>query len=240
MINNMVDGMYKKIKGFILEPKERISSVFKQKYIKTYSQCGEDVIISYALNRYKIVKPYYVDIGAHDPFYLSNSAFFYEKGASGICVEADPDLFVNIKRHRTRDVCLNCAVSTVDEKSIFYRMAIPTLNTLSKEEACRLDSEGLCNIKEKLEIDVFNINTLLKKYAKQRPNLISIDVEGVDDLIIDSLNFELYRPEVLCVETLEFSGNISPEKNNLLIEKIISKGYEIYADTFINTIFTKK
>ena len=239
MLNNTVDNMYKKLSRLVLNSKAIIRDTFRKKYIKTYSQCGEDVIISYAFNKYNITKPYYVDIGAHDPFYLSNSAYFYERGASGICIEADPDLYSTIKRHRKRDVCLNCAVSTEDGRSLFYRMAIPTLNTLSKEEACRMEREGLCNVKEELEIDVLNINTLLSKYARQRPNLISIDAEGIDDVIIDSLDFERYRPEVLCIETLEFSNNICPKKNQLLIEKVISKGYAVYADTYINTIFTR-
>ena len=119
-------------------------------------------------------------------------------------------------------------------------MESPTLNTISEEEARRMEREGLCKVKEELIIDTYNINTVLSRFAKQKPNLISIDAEGVDDIIIDSLNFKLYYPEVLCIETLEFSNDFYQKKKNLLIEKVISKGYTVYADTNINTIFIRK
>ena len=45
--------------------------------IKTFSQSGEDVIINFIFNNLlKIKKPTYLDVGAHHPFFLSNTAFF--------------------------------------------------------------------------------------------------------------------------------------------------------------------
>jgi hypothetical protein len=44
---------------------------------------------------------------------------------------------------------------------------------------------------------------LLKKYFTQYGDFISIDTEGFDEQIIRSIDFILYRPKVLCVETIE-------------------------------------
>ena len=66
MFEKTVSNMSSGFRKFIREMKIRTSNKLKKKYIKTYSQCGEDVIISYALSKYNIANPYYVDIGAHE------------------------------------------------------------------------------------------------------------------------------------------------------------------------------
>lgn len=55
----------------------------KYKYSqKSYSQCGEDIIINFLLRRLGLDSSsiFYIDIGAHHPYYLSNTAFFMKKG----------------------------------------------------------------------------------------------------------------------------------------------------------------
>ena len=52
----------------------------RNKFLKnSYSQCGEDLIVEFILNGLKIKHPTYMDIGAHHPFYLSNTALFTQK-----------------------------------------------------------------------------------------------------------------------------------------------------------------
>ena len=55
----------------------------------SYSQCGEDLIMNFIFNNLRIEKPSYIDIGAHHPFWLSNTFFFYKKGSKGINIEAN-------------------------------------------------------------------------------------------------------------------------------------------------------
>ena len=81
-----------------------IKNFFKNKHLKySYSQGGEDILIDFLLSLIGIKKPFYIDIGAHHPFYLSNTALFYEKGCSGICIEPDPYIFKYIKKHDLQD-----------------------------------------------------------------------------------------------------------------------------------------
>lgn len=72
------------------------------------------------------------------------------------------------------------------------------------------------------------------------PNLISIDVEGLDLQILKTLNFEKYRPEVFCIETLQHSKNYTETKNQDLISFLETQDYFVYADTYINTIFCRR
>ena len=58
--------------------------------------------------------------------------------------------------------------------------------------------------------------------------------------IIEGIDIMLSYPKVICIETMSFSKNGKGKKNTLLIEFIKQKGYILYADTNINSIFVKK
>ena len=55
---------------------------------KTYSQYGEDLILSSAIEYLKIDENIsYLDIGANHPMSLSNTYLLYKQGASGVLIE---------------------------------------------------------------------------------------------------------------------------------------------------------
>lgn len=207
--------------------------------MRTYSQCGEDRIIEFIFDQYlKIKSPTYMDIGAYHPFTFSNTALLYEKGARGVCIEPDPCLFEEIKKHRKQDVCLNIGVGTgTNEFAEFYVMSSRTLNTFSKEEAERYQSFGNQTIQEVIKVPVFPVNQVIKEHLGKSPNFISLDVEGLDLDILKSFDFNAYRPEVFCIETLTYTEDSSERKISEIIEFMVSKNYFLYADTYINSIF---
>lgn len=210
----------------------------KLKYKKnSYSQCGEDLIVEFIFNAMGLKNITYLDIGAHHPYYLSNTALFYEKGFSGICVEPDPELFKEIKKYRRRDNCKNVGIG-MDHQSHanFYIMSTPTLNTFSEEEALRF-AQGSHNIIRIDKIPLITIEDIMIPLRGNTPNFISIDVEGLDYAILKSFDFSRFRPEVFCVETLTYTEDNSEKKLNEIIDFMISKNYFVYADTYINTIF---
>lgn len=206
---------------------------------KSYSQSGEDLIIDYIFTNYlHIQKPTYLDIGAHHPTYLSNTYLFYRKGCSGVCVEPDKSLYEGIRKKRKNDKCLNIGVGLTGTASAsFYVMSEKTLNTFSQEEAERYQSYGHYRIKETLQVDLLPINTIIAQNFSPYPNLISLDVEGLDYEILKSMDFEKYRPEVFCIETLTFAQDKSERKLDEIILLMQGNGYFVYADTYINTIF---
>ncbi|MEI7488092.1 MAG: FkbM family methyltransferase, partial [Chryseobacterium sp.] len=72
------------------------------------------------------------------------------------------------------------------------------------------------------------------------PDFLSLDVEGVDMEILESVDFEKNAPIVICVETVSFSDSSNGVKDFKIADFLGQKGYMVYADTFINTIFVKK
>lgn len=219
----------------------KVLSSVEDKYKKiSFSQCGEDLIVKFIFDCIGIHKPTYIDIGAHHPYYISNTALFYKIGCRGINIEPDSTLFNEFLMYRKEDKNLNIGISDSNTELDFYIISSPTLNTFSKEEAGKYSLQGDFKIKSIEKIKVKTLKNVLNEYSNGVfPQYLSIDAEGVDEVIIKEIDFENNYPIVICIETISFSTSGSGIKNTALINFIIDKGYMLYADTHINTIFVR-
>lgn len=210
----------------------------------SYSQCGEDLIIDFIFDMLNKRKIKYLDIGAHHPFRFSNTAFFYNKGDTGVNIEPDPGLFENFIKYRKRDTNLNIGISDKETTLDFYVLNEKSMNSFSKEGVDKLIESGKFTLEKVVKIPVKTLYSIVNAYFKsENIDLLSMDVEGLDFDILKSIDYERIRPTVICVETVEFldtDENKIQKKNNELIEFIVSKEYFVFADTHINTIFVDK
>lgn len=207
----------------------------------SFSQSGEDLIVKRTLSKIGIKNPTYLEIGTNDPVLNNNTYLFYINGSRGVLVEPDPIFFKKIKRKRKKDVLLNCGVGISNEKNAdFYIISNNSLNTFSKEEAEKIKSFGKDKIIKTINTPLISINEIIKKYFPNYPNFISIDVEGLDFEILKSINFNIYRPEVFCIETITFTQDNTELKREEIFKYMDQIGYMNFADTYINTIFVDK
>lgn len=203
----------------------------------SYAQCGEDLIMQHLFMVLGITKVVYLDVGAHHPTYLSNTYLFYKSGGHGVCVEPDPSLFRLLGAERPCDTHLACGVGVVSEKADFFVMSSDTLNTFSKMEVERYQSYGKQRIEKIIKTELKTMSEIIEHNFEKCPNLISLDIEGMDYLILQNFDFKKYRPEVFCVETLTYAEDKSERKLTKIIELMRKNDYFSYADTYINTIF---
>jgi FkbM family methyltransferase len=231
-------NLFRKIVNKILLPYSRL----------TYSQSGEDIILLNLFYKLNIRKPTYLDIGANNPVYISNTYYFYLSGSSGVCVEPNPHLCRKFRRVRPRDKVINVGVGIDEQKEADFYL-FPSyadgLGTFSKKEAeywgeIGMEGIGKIHYEKIIRMPLQTINTIIRDYFDRCPDFISIDVEGLDLQILKTLDFHTFQPRVLCVETLLYDENKKEFKNTDTIEFLESKGYEVYADTHINTIFLRK
>jgi FkbM family methyltransferase len=207
----------------------------------SYSQSGEDIIADYFFESIGMSKPVYVDIGANQPSKGNNTYLFYLKGSKGICIEPDITLIPSLKSVRPRDIILNIGISTsVTSEADFYYFHghYNAWNTFSKEDADKKSNEsGIAYKISKVKLDT--VGSMLEKYNMEKVNFISLDVEGLDLQILKSIDFNVIRPELICVETIEFSLNNTVNKNDEITSYMLTKGYRVYADTNLNTLFCR-
>src|ERR1700738_261347 len=114
---------------------------------RSYSQCGEDLLVNYVFSMRGVKYSSYLDLGDNHPFYISNTAFCYRKGCRGINVEANPQLISSFNRLRKKDITLNVGVGPVEGEMNFYIISDPTLSTFSKEEADHIVATGKYSIR---------------------------------------------------------------------------------------------
>jgi hypothetical protein len=71
-----------------------------------------------------------------------------------------------------------------------------------------------------------NFNDVLAEHFGNGIDFISIDTEGVDLPILQSINFQRFRPKMICIEaTADFNPTLEPA------------GYELTARTPDNVIY---
>ena len=219
------------IKKFIPKPGNKKAS---------YSQSGEDLIVRFVFDVLQVAKPTYLDVGAHHPFYLSNTALFYSQGCRGINIEPDPMLFKAFIKHRPKDINLNVGIGTEAGSADFYIISSPTLNTFSKEEAEGYKNEGDYTITQTIKTRIDCIKNIIDaNYKGVFPQYLNLDAEGVDEMIVRSIDYTNNYPLVMCIETISFSTSGNGVKNTRLIDFVTANGYMVYADTYINTIFVR-
>ncbi len=223
-----------------LSPKfiARLKSCLPASYFRTtsYSQCGEDLIIAFVLDLLHGKRPKrYVDMGANHPFYLSNTALLYAAGGEGVLVEPDPFFAGLLRSKRSRDSVLQCGVHFSGESHAdFYVMNPPTLNTFSRHEMTRYVEMGH-KLNKTIQVKLMVVNDILDQAGSL--DFMNIDVEGLDQSILELVDWERFRPSCVCVETIGYETEKEPTKLNDIIELMSEHDYFPYADTFINTIF---
>jgi FkbM family methyltransferase len=198
----------------------------------SYSQMGEDLVLYHLLHDAMHVEhPSYVDIGAADPIEANNTYLLYSKGGHGVLVEPNPAYQQRLHLYRPHDIIVQAGVGVGDETQADYYVIrdAPMRNTFSKDDVEDLRKRRGREIVERvLKVPLISVNRLIAEYFGGAPDLLSIDVEGLDYAILQTLDFERYRPAVIIAETRP-SGPIPT--------LLASKGYEMRGASMDNVIF---
>jgi len=206
----------------------------------TYAQFGEDIFFLNLFGLLGVSCPTYLDVGAHHPHNISNTALLYERGSRGINVEANPHLIGAFRRHRRGDINLNVGVGPERGNLDFYFIDDWSgRNTFDREAAEGFVRESPAFRIRKVEtLPVVTLQDIVDEHAHGRfPHLLTIDAEGLDAAILKNTSFEASRPLVVCVEALAGGDDDSSAE---LMELLGNKGYVLYVRTVGNLIFVCK
>ena len=221
--------------------KSRINRFRYAAHCKTsFAQCGEDLIMDYAAGILGLGGITYLDIDTHHPIHLSNTYLFYLQDRRGVCIEPDVTLLPPFRSHRPGDVLLNVGVGPEAGVRDFYVMTSPTLNTFSRAEAERYGTYGSQKIERVEPVPIVRVDAVLAQHFPQPPDLVSLDVEGLDLDILREFDFSRARPALFCVETLTYTEDGSERKLTEIIDFMLAQDYFVYADTYVNTIFVDR
>ena len=232
--------MFSKLAGPLVRVLNRYRYDISDNHKISYSQSGEDLIMYHVFMVLGHKRISYLDLGANHPTRFSNTYLFYRSGGFGVCVEPDPTLQPLFKKWRSKDTLLTCGVGLEECEADFYIMSTNTLNTFSKEEAERYQGYGRQRIEKVIKVPLKPVNRILEHSFDACPNLISLDIEGLDFQILRSMDLDNWRPEVFCIETLTYTEDKTERRLEEIIEYMKDKDYMVYGDTYINTIFVDR
>ena len=215
----------------VLEP--AATSLFRSDF--SYSAAGEDrLVLSWLSTVYGLAPSEirYCDIGANHPRNLSNTFAMYQRGARGLLVEPDPQLADLLRKNRPRDIVLNVGAAFDERRSAkLKRFNSSVFNTFSDAQADLITSSSknwrpdqLQDIQSEVEIQLVHVNDILSQ--GDALHFLSIDAEGVDLPILQAIDFNVFRPKMICIEA---SANFDPI--------LKPYGYEMTARTPDNVIY---
>jgi FkbM family methyltransferase len=208
---------------------------------ESFSQAGEDCCIDFLLQQLRITKPTYLELGVCNPVTGSNTYLFYTRGATGVLVEADSSQIDTIKKIRPHDKVINMGISSSGQhEADFYVFELQGYNTFVKEEALHREKNSPYKITRVDKVKLESINSIIEKNFKTYPDFLSIDIEGLDFEVLQSLDYNKYPIPIICAETCTFSETHVKPKNKLIESLMLGKGYMVYADTYVNTIFVNE
>lgn len=180
---------------------------------------------------------FYCDIGAHDGQSFSNT-YFFEKtlGWDGICFEPLPHLFKQLTECRNC-IAINACVSSKEGLVPFIHadscdeMLSGIAATFDKRhlEMVIRDTRaygGSCNI---IRLPSVRLDTILDEYGITIIDFLSLDTEGNELEILQTIDFDTVKIKVLTVE-----NNYSDES---LREFMVSKGYIFIDRLHVDDIF---
>lgn len=160
---------------------------FENAFSISWSQGGEDLALLHAIMGKR--EGLFIDVGAHHPSRFSVTRHLYQMGWSGVNVDANQELVDAFRKVRTRDVNL-CAAVGLEAKYTFTVFEEAAISTLDSEWRKKFISENN-KIAREVEVEGRKLRSILDDFqSQQRIDLLSIDAEGSDLQVLQSLEFE--------------------------------------------------
>lgn len=229
--------------SFITGGSSMMNSFRADDFCVSFSQSGEDAVIRYILRSLDIDAGSirYLDLGANHAAHLSNTYSFYLSGARGVLLDANPVLAKELTEQRVGDVVINkCLSDKADMKLDFYIMNGDGLSTMDYDAAQAMIKENpnLC-IEKTISVDSITINEIISRhFADKAPELLNIDIEGMELAVLKMIDFDKFRPLIIISEMIEYKNGLTiGGKNQEILDYMKSVGYEEFAFTGINSIF---
>jgi FkbM family methyltransferase len=189
----------------------------------TYASNGEDATLLELLAPYDLDDAIYVDVGANDPVYISNTYLFYRRGHYGVCIDPNPEMAALYDLFRPRDVFVAAACSSGFH---FQRLAGPATTTSSLTR----DSESPFG----RWVAVAPLDEILAGLGNKAIFLLSIDTEGHELAVLQGARHALIRAQFVLAETT------SPDSDSTITDLMSQYAYELVRRVGLNLLFKSR
>lgn len=174
----------------------------------------------------------YVDVGASEPIDCSNTWPFYQASGSGLLIEPRPSCWYAILLQRPRDRLYPKAVAAQEGWA-----------DMKLCDACSsLDQAWTKEKRGELLVQTEPLGTILARFPEIRDlcQLCSIDTEGTEEAVIESADWEVFRPTVVVVEYAHFTDAAQSEPRAEVITGLMrARHYRVVHRDALNLVFQR-
>jgi FkbM family methyltransferase len=173
-----------------------------------HSQDGQDKYLeTHVFKGYK--NGFYVDVGAHDGLSINNTLYFETANQwTGINVEPIKPVFDALVKNRPHNININCAVCNHDGETDFVcntgytEMISGIQKTFDPRHWQRLQQENrhMGSTTEIMKVATKKLETICDEHGVSHINYLSIDVEGAEFEVIQSICFDKVFIDVIGFE----------------------------------------
>ena len=205
-----------------------------------FSQHGEDLITPELLWRFgrDVKEGFYVDIGAYHPWNASNTATLYLQGWSGIAVDPNPYMAAIFRSERPRDIFVEAAVAGHEGTGTYYSFdPAASSNTLDPEWAESVVRTQNVAVEEERSVKTLTLASLLNDHLPENTtiDLLNVDVEGLDYTVLESNDWERYRPSLIAVE--EYQMDLRDLTSSSIHELLTPLGYRLVTRAVLTNFY---
>lgn len=179
-------------------------SLFEQMNSERYSKPAAFDLHRKLLD-YLPAKGFFIEAGAHDGFFESNTYYLEKfKGWGGVLVEPVPELYRECVRQRPNTEVFNCALVSFDYSDPDLKMIAADTMSFVKRKTPTQDKR-LELVKSWIEPDEISVPTrtltsILDEVNATQIDFLSLDVEGYEMSVLQGLDFNKYRPRYILME----------------------------------------
>ncbi len=181
---------------------------------------------------------FFLDIGANDPYELSNTLYFEKKGWNGLAFEPQKRFREAWKKKRRVECLPNLLGANDNEEVTFIEYDTDEWqNALSGVEGYAVETGiNIQNIKsKKIQLKKSRLDTILKEKGIKHVDFMSLDVEGFEMEVLQGINFNAVNIDVIVVE------NDRSHLGDTKLRKFIkSQGYMHIARLSGDDVFKKR
>ena len=189
----------------------------------------------------------YVEVGAFDGLFASNTWGLAVRGWKGYLVEPVPALAeacrANYRDFKNVSVCQH-AIAGPGQSSITLSLA-GTLTTASIEQATEYASvpwalDSLTG--EVIDVPALDLDTFLESRGVQPDfDILVVDVEGFESTVFQGFDIARWRPRMMIVELADVHPDLtaSARKDALLGKSLVQAGFTVVFKDSINTVLVR-
>lgn len=193
-------------------------------------------------------KGYFVEVGAYDGEFVSNTSFLADLGWNGLYIEPITEYYQKcLERHKNNDVIVaNVAIGLSEgQVSIFKGETLTTLNQDQVSRYKEMDWAKNINFHEDTCYQM-RLDTLMTQMnVPKKFDILVVDVEGKESEIFQTFDLKEWRPSLIIVELED--GHPSFQKYPEYIKEIVELREYIANQEYVevsknqwNTVFVSK